>query len=75
VANNVIAHNSLEQDADVVMFIYREEAYDTETERKNMADIMIAKHRNGPTGNVELFFDGAHTQFHNAAKSTQELKY
>jgi replicative DNA helicase len=64
---------SLEQDADVVMFIHREEMYDPETERKNMADIIISKHRNGPTGDVELFFDGAHTQFHNAMKSTYNL--
>jgi replicative DNA helicase len=74
VVNDIIAHNSLEQDADVVMFIHREEMYDPETERKNMADIIISKHRNGPTGDIELFFDGAHTQFHNAMKSTHELE-
>jgi replicative DNA helicase len=48
---------SIEQDADVVAFIYREDYYNTETERKNIADILIRKHRNGPTGAVELYFD------------------
>lgn len=48
---------SIEQDADVVAFIYREEFYNPETERKNITDILIKKHRNGPTGGVELYFD------------------
>ncbi len=48
---------SIEQDADVVLFVYREEYYEPETERKNIADIYIAKHRNGPTGKIELYFD------------------
>ena len=47
---------SIEQDADVVMFIYREDYYNKETERKHISDILIRKHRNGPTGDVELFF-------------------
>ncbi|MEI7683062.1 MAG: replicative DNA helicase [Candidatus Saccharibacteria bacterium] len=48
---------SIEQDADVVAFLYREDYYNPETDRKNIMDIMIKKHRNGPTGNVELYFD------------------
>jgi replicative DNA helicase len=48
---------SIEQDSDVVAFIYREDYYNAETDRKNIADILIKKHRNGPTGNVELYFD------------------
>jgi replicative DNA helicase len=48
---------SIEQDADVVMFIYREEYYNPETDRAHIADILIRKHRNGPTGNIELYFD------------------
>lgn len=48
---------SIEQDADVVAFIYREEYYNPETDRKKLADIQIKKHRNGPTGNVELYFE------------------
>lgn len=47
---------SIEQDADVVMFIYREDYYDKDTENKNIAQIMIKKHRNGPTGEIELYF-------------------
>lgn len=56
---------SIEQDADVVMFIYREEYYRRDTERKNIADVIIAKHRNGPTGQVELFFDVEKASFKN----------
>lgn len=48
---------SIEQDADVVAFIYREDYYNPETDRKNIMDILIKKHRNGATGGVELFFD------------------
>jgi replicative DNA helicase len=48
---------SIEQDADVVAFIYREDFYNPETERKNITDILIKKHRNGPTGGIELYFD------------------
>lgn len=48
---------SIEQDADVVAFLYREEYYNPETERKNIMDVFIKKHRNGPTDSVELYFD------------------
>ena len=48
---------SIEQDADVVAFIYREDYYNPETDRKNIADVLIKKHRNGRVGNVELYFD------------------
>jgi replicative DNA helicase len=54
---------SIEQDADIVMFIYREDVYNPETERKNIADIIIAKHRNGPVGDVSLFFKASQTRF------------
>ena len=54
---------SIEQDADVVMFIYREELYDEDTERQNIADIIVAKHRNGPTGVVSLYFKKELTKF------------
>jgi replicative DNA helicase len=47
---------SIEQDADVVMFIYREDYYQRDTERTNVADILIKKHRNGPIGQAELYF-------------------
>jgi len=59
---------SLEQDADVVLFIHREEKYRPETTKKNIADIIIAKHRNGPVGSVELYFDEQRVSFRNLAK-------
>lgn len=58
---------SLEQDADVVMFIYREEYYKPDTEKKGIAEIIIAKQRNGPTGTVELAFLKEYTRFMNLA--------
>ena len=54
---------AIEQDADVVAFIYREDYYNPETERKNIADILIKKHRNGPTGGIELYFDREKQRF------------
>ncbi len=55
---------SIEQDADVVAFIYREDYYNPDTDRKRLADILIKKHRNGPTGAVELLFDTEKQRFH-----------
>ncbi len=63
VANNFTLHNSIEQDSDIVMFIYRDDVYNPESERKNIADIIIAKHRNGPVGEVSLFFQASQTRF------------
>jgi replicative DNA helicase len=54
---------SIEQDADVVLFIYRDEKYNPDTEKKGVADIIVAKHRNGPTGKVELLFMERTTKF------------
>jgi replicative DNA helicase len=54
---------SIEQDADVVAFLYREDYYNPESERKNIMDIFIKKHRNGPTGAVELYFDREKQRF------------
>lgn len=54
---------SLEQDADIVMFLYREELYDPETDKKGVAELHIAKHRNGPTGVIPLRFFKATTRF------------
>lgn len=61
---------SIEQDADIVMFIYRESVYkrDLELDRRNLAEIHIAKHRNGPTGVVNLFFDEQKVSFRNLQK-------
>jgi len=68
VANGISVHNSLEQDADVVMFIYRDEVYNPETTEKGAAEIIIAKHRNGPTGSTKLVFQDRYTRFDNAAR-------
>jgi len=61
---------SLEQDADIVMFIYRPDQYEKDTVKQNVAEIMIAKHRNGPTGSIELIFRSNLAKFENAATRT-----
>lgn len=61
---------SIEQDADVVMFIHREDKGKDESERTNIAEILIEKHRNGPTGKVDLYFDDKTTTFLNLEKSS-----
>jgi replicative DNA helicase len=68
-ADGIVSHNSgaLEQDADVILLIYREEVYDKNTTRKGIADIIIAKQRNGPTGDIQLTFLGEYTKFENYA--------
>jgi len=63
---------SLEQDADVVLFIYREDHYKKDSEKKNIVEIHIAKHRNGPTGIVELYFNENFVTFENLSKEYQE---
>ncbi|MCD9188816.1 MAG: replicative DNA helicase [Pyrinomonadaceae bacterium] len=65
VSKGFIAHNSIEQDADVVMFIYREEYYKPSEENAGVADILISKQRNGPTGTVRLAFLKEFTRFEN----------
>jgi replicative DNA helicase len=68
-ADGIVSHNSgaIEQDSDVILLIYREEFYDPNTTRKGIADIIIAKQRNGPTGDVQLTFLGQYTKFENYA--------
>lgn len=63
---------SIEQDSDVVMFIYREDRYREETQRKGVADLIIAKHRNGPVGKVEIYFDEGTVTFKNLEKGYEE---
>jgi len=60
---------SIEQDADVVMFIHREDKYNENSDKPNIAEILIEKHRNGPTGKVELYFDDKKTTFLNIEKN------
>lgn len=65
---------SIEQDADVVMFIYREEMYVEETFKPNIADIIVAKHRNGPTGQLSLRFMKEQTRFANLERMPEEME-
>ncbi len=64
---------SIEQDADVVMFIYRDEYYNDNTERPNIAEVNVAKHRNGPTGSVDLFWHGKLATFRNLQRQEISL--
>jgi replicative DNA helicase len=68
IANNIIVHNSIEQDADIVMMLYRDEYYSPDTPDRGIAEVIIAKHRNGPTGTIKLLFDPQFTKFKNLAK-------
>ncbi len=63
---------SIEQDSDVVLFIYREDKDRPNTERKNVADVIIAKHRNGPIGKVELYFNESQVSFKNLERHIEE---
>lgn len=66
---------SIEQDADVVLFIYRDDYYDENSERQNIADIVVAKHRHGSTGTISLFFRKELTQFRDLEIQRTELNY
>jgi|694.fasta_scaffold04886_11 replicative DNA helicase len=68
IANNIIVHNSIEQDADIVMMLYRDEYYSPDTPERGVTEVIIAKHRNGPTGTIKLLFDPQFTKFKNLAK-------
>jgi replicative DNA helicase len=59
---------AIEQDADVVLFIHREDRYQEESSKKNIADVIIAKHRNGPVGQIELYFDESRVSFRDLEK-------
>ncbi|VXD17924.1 replicative DNA helicase [Planktothrix paucivesiculata] len=67
VANNIVVHNSIEQDADLVMMIYRDDYYNPDTPDRGITEIIMAKHRNGPTGTIKLLFDPQFTKFRNLA--------
>lgn len=63
---------SIEQDADIVMFLYREDYYNPDTDRQHLTDLILAKHRNGPTGKVELFFHPERLRFMSLDKHARE---
>jgi replicative DNA helicase len=63
VAGGIVVSNSIEQDADMVMMIHREDMYEKESPRAGEADIMLVKHRNGPTANVTVAFQGHYSRF------------
>jgi len=66
---------SIEQDADVVMFIYRDDMYNEESDQANIAEIMVSKHRHGPTGTISLYFEPQYTRFSDLALRQQEDDY
>ncbi len=67
IANNIVVHNSIEQDADLVIMLYRDEYYNPDSPDRNIAEVIITKHRNGPTGVIKLLFDPQFTRFRNLA--------
>ena len=68
IADGVAVHNSLEQDADMVILIHREDAYDKESPRIGEADLIVAKHRNGPTDTITVAFQGHYSRFVDMAR-------
>ena len=58
---------AIEQDADLILFIYRDEVYNKDSDQKGMAEIIISKQRNGPIGSIRLSFLAEHTRFENFA--------
>jgi replicative DNA helicase len=67
VADNIVVHNSIEQDADLIIMLYRDEYYTPDTPDRGIAEIIITKHRNGPVGTVKLLFEPQFTRFRNLA--------
>jgi replicative DNA helicase len=69
VANGVAVHNSIEQDADLVILLHRESMYERESPREGEADVIVAKHRNGPTSTIVVAFQGHYSRFTNMASN------
>ncbi|MBZ8180784.1 replicative DNA helicase [Oscillatoria salina] len=67
IANNLVVHNSIEQDADLIVMLYRDSYYNPDSPDRNIAEAIITKHRNGPTGTVKLLFLPELTKFDNLA--------
>ena len=68
IANGIAVHNSIEQDADMVILLHRDEAYEKESARAGEADLIVAKHRNGPTDTIVVAFQGHYSRFTNMAQ-------
>jgi replicative DNA helicase len=73
-ADGIVSHNSgaIEQDADLIMMLYRDEYYNPDTPDRGIAEVIISKHRNGPVGSVKLLFEPQFTQFRNLAASNRD---
>jgi replicative DNA helicase len=63
VVDGIAAHNSLEQDADMVILLHRDDVYEKESTRPGEADLIVAKHRNGPTRDITVAFQGHYSRF------------
>jgi len=63
IADGIVVHNSLEQDADMVVLIHREDFYEKESPRAGEADLLLVKHRNGPTATCTVAFQGHYSRF------------
>ena len=70
IGNGIVSHNSgaIEQDADMVMFLYRDEYYNPDSDDKGIAEVVVGKHRNGPTGKVQLTWMEKYTKFGSLAR-------
>ena len=68
IANDMVVHNSIEQDADLVMMIYRDEYYNPDTPDRGITEVSIVKHRNGPVGTIKLLFNAELTRFESLAQ-------
>ena len=69
IADGIVAHNSIEQDADMVVLLHREDAYEKESPRAGEADLIVAKHRNGPTATITVAFQGHYSRFVDMAQT------
>ncbi|MDN5795841.1 MAG: replicative DNA helicase [Intrasporangium sp.] len=69
IANGIAVHNSIEQDADMVILLHREAAYEKDSPREGEADLIVAKHRNGPTDTITVAFQGHYSRFTNMASN------